>query len=96
MSVAVSAAARLCCALRALGAQAGHIVRPSLYGWARSARPPCAGCLHIVHRELDIAMALCGATDIDAADTSILTAGEKLLRRNTNLGNFRSRQLLSV
>lgn len=41
-------------------------------------------------------MALCGATDIDAADTSILTAGEKLLRRNTNLGNFRSRQLLSV
>ncbi|MBA3038161.1 MAG: hypothetical protein KJ670_17540 [Alphaproteobacteria bacterium] len=48
------------------------------------------------HGELDIMMALCGVKHIDAADTSSLTAAEKLLRRNWNLGSFRSRQFLSV
>jgi len=70
--------------MRALGAQAGYIGRPFLYGLGALGEAGVRRCLQIIHRELDITMALCGLTDIDAADTAILTAGEKLLRHDSN------------
>ena len=73
--------------MRALGAQAGYIGRPFLYGLGALGEAGVRRCLQIIHRELDITMALCGLTDINAADTAILTAGEKLLRHDSNPRN---------
>lgn len=73
--MAVYAAARIFCAL-ALGAHAAHIGRPFLYGLGAMGETGVRRCLEIIHRELDITMALCGQTDIAQVDTAILAAAD--------------------
>ncbi len=60
--------------VRALGANAAHIGRPFLYGLGAMGETGVRRCLEIIHRELDITMALCGQTDIAQVDASILAA----------------------
>ncbi len=48
----------------ALGARAVLVGRPVLWGLAAGGRPGVAAALAMLHRELDLAMALCGCPDI--------------------------------
>ncbi|KAA0972142.1 alpha-hydroxy-acid oxidizing protein [Aureimonas fodinaquatilis] len=70
---------------RALGAQAAYIGRPFLYGLGAMGQVGVRRCLEIIHRELDITMALCGVTNIKDVDPSILTTGADPFRRRPTL-----------
>jgi L-lactate dehydrogenase (cytochrome) len=56
----------------ALGAKAGFIGRPFLYGLGALGQAGVTRCLEVIRRELDITMALCGVTAIDQVDRTIL------------------------
>ena len=60
---------------RALGAQGTYIGRAMLYGLGAMGEAGVTKALQIIHKELDISMALCGHTDINKIDTSILLPG---------------------
>jgi len=57
---------------RALGAQGTYIGRAMLYGLGAMGEAGVTKALQIIHKELDISMALCGHTDINNIDSSIL------------------------
>ena len=56
----------------ALGARATMIGRAYIYGLGAMGEAGVTRCLELMHRELDVSMALCGKTDIRAVDRSIL------------------------
>ena len=60
---------------RALGAQGTYIGRAMLYGLGAMGEAGVTKALQIIHKELDISMALCGHTDINKIDTSIILPG---------------------
>ena len=57
---------------KALGAQGTYIGRAMLYGLGAMGEAGVTKALQIIHKELDISMALCGRTDINTIDGSIL------------------------
>ena len=61
---------------RALGARGCYIGRPFLYGLGALGEAGVTRCLEILHKELDVTMALCGQTRIDAVDRGILLPGD--------------------
>ena len=56
----------------ALGAQGTYIGRSFLYGLGAMGEAGVSKCLEIIHKELDVTMALCGHRDILQVDDSIL------------------------
>ncbi|TSA15093.1 MAG: alpha-hydroxy-acid oxidizing protein [Comamonadaceae bacterium] len=60
---------------RALGAQGTYIGRAYIYGLGAMGEAGVTKSLEIIRKELDTTMALCGRTDIDAIDKSILLPG---------------------
>ena len=60
---------------RALGAQGVYIGRSYIYGLGAMGQAGVTKSLEIIHKELDTTMALCGRTDINTIDKSILLAG---------------------
>jgi L-lactate dehydrogenase (cytochrome) len=60
---------------RALGATGTYIGRAYVYGLGAMGEVGVTRALEIIHRELDLTMALCGQTDIDAVDTQVLVPG---------------------
>ena len=60
---------------RALGAKGTYIGRPYIYGLGAMGEAGVTKTLEIIRKELDITMALCGRTDINAVDKSILLPG---------------------
>ena len=56
----------------ALGARATMIGRAYIYGLGAMGEAGVTKCLELMHRELDVSMALCGKTDIRKVDRSIL------------------------
>ncbi len=60
---------------RALGAQGVMIGRAWLYALGAFGQPGVTKALEIIHKELDLTMAFCGRTDINAVDKSILLPG---------------------
>jgi L-lactate dehydrogenase (cytochrome) len=56
----------------ALGARGTLIGRPFVYGLGAMAEAGVTRCLEIIHRELDVSMALCGKSRIQDVDRSIL------------------------
>ena len=60
---------------RALGAQGTYIGRAFLYGLGAMGQPGVEKALQIIHNELDLTMAFCGRTQMDAVDKSILLPG---------------------
>jgi L-lactate dehydrogenase (cytochrome) len=60
---------------RALGAQGTYIGRAFLYGLGAMGEAGVTKALEIIHRELDLTMAFCGHTQIEAVDKSILLPG---------------------
>jgi L-lactate dehydrogenase (cytochrome) len=60
---------------RALGARGTYIGRAYIYGLGAMGEAGVAKSLEIIRKELDTTMALCGRTDIDAIDKSILLPG---------------------
>ena len=60
---------------RALGAQGTYIGRAYIYGLGALGEAGVTKSLEIIRKELDTTMALCGRTDIDAIDKSILLPG---------------------
>jgi L-lactate dehydrogenase (cytochrome) len=60
---------------RALGAQGTYIGRAFLYGLGAMGEAGVTRALEIIHKELDLTMAFCGRTQIDAVDKSILLPG---------------------
>ncbi|MGA8514874.1 MAG: alpha-hydroxy acid oxidase [Burkholderiaceae bacterium] len=60
---------------RALGARGTLIGRAWLYGLGAMGEPGVTKALEIIHKELDLTMAFCGRTDINAVDKGILLAG---------------------
>lgn len=59
----------------ALGARATMIGRPFLYGLGAAGQPGVRKCLDLIASELDLTMALCGRTRVQAIDHGILLAG---------------------
>jgi L-lactate dehydrogenase (cytochrome) len=59
----------------ALGAKGVYIGRPYLYGLGALGEAGVTKCLEIIHKELDVSMALCGKRDIAEVDRSILVPG---------------------
>lgn len=59
--------------MKALGARGTYIGRPFLYGLGAMGEAGVSRCLEILRRELDLTMALCGVTDIEAVDRNVLT-----------------------
>jgi L-lactate dehydrogenase (cytochrome) len=59
----------------ALGARGTYIGRAFLYGLAALGEAGVTGALEIIHKELDLTMALCGRTSIAAVDRSLLLPG---------------------
>lgn len=57
---------------RAMGAQGCYIGRSFLFGLGAMGEAGVTKALEIIHRELELSMAFCGKTDIDAVDRSIL------------------------
>ena len=57
---------------RAMGAQGCYIGRSFLFGLSAMGEAGVTKALEIIHRELELSMAFCGKTDIDAVDRSIL------------------------
>ncbi|MEI7763920.1 MAG: alpha-hydroxy acid oxidase [Comamonadaceae bacterium] len=60
---------------RALGARGTYIGRAYIYGLGAMGEVGVAKSLEIIRKELDTTMALCGRTDIDTIDKSILLPG---------------------
>ena len=60
---------------RALGARGVYIGRAYLYGLGALGEAGVTKSLEIIRKELDTTMALCGRTDIDTIDKSILLPG---------------------
>jgi L-lactate dehydrogenase (cytochrome) len=60
---------------RALGARGTYIGRAYVYGLGAMGEAGVTKSLEIIRKELDTTMALCGRTDIDAIDKSILLPG---------------------
>jgi L-lactate dehydrogenase (cytochrome) len=60
---------------RALGARGTYIGRPFIYGLGAMGEAGVTTALEIIRKELDISMALCGRTDINTVDKSILLPG---------------------
>jgi L-lactate dehydrogenase (cytochrome) len=56
----------------ALGARGVYIGRPVLYGLGAMGGEGVTKCLEVIHKELDITMALCGQTDIQKIGRHIL------------------------
>ncbi|MFT5532413.1 MAG: L-lactate dehydrogenase (cytochrome) [Candidatus Paceibacteria bacterium] len=56
----------------ALGARGVYIGRPVLYGLGAMGGEGVSKCLELIHKELDITMALCGQTDIQKVGPQIL------------------------
>jgi L-lactate dehydrogenase (cytochrome) len=59
----------------ALGARGTYIGRAMLYGLGAMGRAGVAKVLELIHKELDVTMALCGRTRIEQVDKSILLPG---------------------
>jgi L-lactate dehydrogenase (cytochrome) len=59
----------------ALGARGTMIGRAMVYGLGAMGEAGVSKALQIIHRELDLTMAFCGRTRIDAVDRSILLPG---------------------
>ena len=59
----------------ALGAKGTMIGRAIVYGLGAMGEAGVTKALQIIHKELDITMAFCGRTDINAVDRSILLPG---------------------
>jgi L-lactate dehydrogenase (cytochrome) len=59
----------------ALGARGTYIGRAMAYGVGAMGEAGVTKALEIIHKELDITMALCGRTDIRDVDRSILVPG---------------------
>jgi len=57
---------------KALGAKGTYIGRAMLYGLGAMGEAGVSKALQIIHKELDTSMALCGHTDINKIDSSIL------------------------
>jgi L-lactate dehydrogenase (cytochrome) len=60
---------------RALGARGTYIGRAYIYGLGALGEAGVTRALQVIHKELDTTMALCGRTDINTVDTSILLPG---------------------
>lgn len=60
---------------RALGARGTYIGRAFLYGLGALGEAGVTRALEIIHKELDLTMAFCGRTQIDAVDKGILLPG---------------------
>jgi L-lactate dehydrogenase (cytochrome) len=60
---------------RALGAKGVYIGRAFIYGLGAGGEAGVTKALEIIHKELDLSMALCGRTDINTIDKSILLPG---------------------
>jgi L-lactate dehydrogenase (cytochrome) len=60
---------------RALGAKGTYIGRPYIYGLGAMGEAGVTTALDIIRKELDISMALCGRTDINTVDKTILLPG---------------------
>ncbi len=60
---------------RALGATGTYIGRAFVYGLGALGEAGVTRALEIIHKELDLSMAMCGQTDIDQVDTGILVPG---------------------
>ena len=60
---------------RALGAKGTYIGRAFLYGLGAMGEAGVSRALEIIHKELDITMALCGHTNINTVDKGILLPG---------------------
>jgi L-lactate dehydrogenase (cytochrome) len=60
---------------RALGAKGVYIGRSFIYGLGAMGEAGVTKALEIIHKELDLSMALCGRTDINTIDKSILLPG---------------------
>lgn len=58
--------------MRALGARGAFIGRSFLYGLGALGEEGVRLCLEIIRKELDVTMALCGVTNIENVDRSIL------------------------
>ncbi len=59
----------------ALGAKGVHIGRAYVYGLGAMGEEGVRLALELLHKEMDITMALCGKTDINAIDKSLLLPG---------------------
>ena len=59
----------------ALGAKGVYIGRPFVYGLGAMGEAGVTKALEIIHKELDLTMALCGKTRIEQVDKSILLPG---------------------
>jgi L-lactate dehydrogenase (cytochrome) len=59
----------------ALGAKGTYIGRAMLYGLGAMGETGVEAALKIIHKELDLSMAFCGRTDINAVDKGILLPG---------------------
>jgi L-lactate dehydrogenase (cytochrome) len=59
----------------ALGAKAVYIGRPYIYGLGAMGEAGVTKALEIIHKEMDITMALCGKTRLETIDKSILLPG---------------------
>ena len=60
---------------RALGAKGVYIGRAFIYGLGAGGEAGVTKALQLIHKELDLTMALCGRTDINTIDKSILLPG---------------------
>ncbi len=60
---------------RALGATGTYIGRAFVYGLGALGEAGVTRALEIIHRELDLTMAMCGHTDINRVDARILVPG---------------------
>ncbi len=60
---------------RALGAHGTYIGRAYVYGLGAMGEAGVTKALELIHKELDTTMALCGRTDINSIDRSILLPG---------------------
>ena len=59
----------------ALGAKGTMIGRPFLYGLGALGQSGVTKCLEIISKELDVTMALCGCTDVNKVNQTILVPG---------------------
>ena len=59
----------------ALGAKGVYIGRPFIYGLGAMGEAGVTKALEIIHKEMDISMALCGKSSIAQVDKSILLPG---------------------
>ncbi|MDR2852545.1 MAG: alpha-hydroxy-acid oxidizing protein [Burkholderiaceae bacterium] len=67
---------------RALGARGTLIGRSYIYGLGAYGQAGVTRALELIHKELDLTMAFCGRTQIDAVDQSILLPGTEPLSRS--------------